>query len=78
MESLKLRKLRELGVARMGSYLDSLKTTSPLDFPLDILTEPSLSDAVSDVEVDPIYFPKTGMKWQVTSMTCFDRQTCRM
>ena len=69
MESLKLRKLRELGVARMGSYLDSLR--QPVrGFPPWARRAAPFRDA----EVDPRQFQN---RYEVASysMTCFDRQT---
>lgn len=56
MQSMKLRKLKDSGIKKMGQYLDSLSTESTLPFPGFILTDPAYSDAVSDIQVEPREF----------------------
>jgi len=56
MEKMRLRKLKETGIMKMGDYLDSLGGDKPPAFPLEILTDSSFSDFVSDVEVEPRKF----------------------
>ena len=51
MHSIKLRKLKDIGINKMSQYLDSLSTESLLPFPEKILTDPAYSDAVSEVDV---------------------------
>lgn len=56
MDKMKLRKLKESGIRKMGEYLDSLSAEHPLGYPYGILADPLFSDAVSDVEVEPMDF----------------------
>lgn len=56
MEKMKLRKLKDSGIQKMSSYLDSCKTESSPQYPEEILTDPTFSDAVSDVEIEPRAF----------------------
>jgi|TARA_B100000315_G_C14494135_1_gene549073 hypothetical protein len=46
MEKMKLRKLRDKGIDKMSSFLDSLKTENPLEYPSEILNDPEFSDSI--------------------------------
>lgn len=54
---MKIRKLRDLGIEKMGIFLDSLKTDSPIAYPHNILNDPSYSDSVTNIEIEPREFP---------------------
>lgn len=56
---MRLRRLNDQGMERLGSFIDSLKTDAPQPMPSTILTDPAFSEALRvEIHVDRVTFAR--------------------